>query len=245
MADGDRRGGPSEAGRRARAGQHPGVHPGPGGAGATAAARGHAAGGPAGATARSGSPAARQGQKPASSRWGRYLVLAALLLAVIGGIAYAVEAGTRRGHASAASSPPHAGGSGAAAPPRSRRPSTGSSQQGHQHVQQPVGSGPGKAGFLRTYYSTVPEDLDTGWTLLGPHEKSVGRASYDQFWGSMASVDVSHIVTSPGSRSADITLTYHYKDGRVVEERQRVTLVRAADGHSRIDNDQVLSSRTR
>lgn len=84
------------------------------------------------------------------------------------------------------------------------------------------------------------------WTLGATLYAAVeGRPLYDDFWGSMSSVDVSRIVTAPGSHTAGITLTYHYLDGRVVDERQRLTLLRSADGRWLIDNDTVLSSRTR
>ena len=101
------------------------------------------------------------------------------------------------------------------------------------------------AGFLRTYYSTVPDDLDAGWAMLGSDEKAVGRGSYDQFWGSITSVDLTDVTTSPGSNTADISLTYHYDDGRVVDERQHLTLVHGPDGRWLIDSDEVLSSTTR
>ena len=205
-----------------------------------------------------GRPSPEEGTPPPRRRWGRYLALAVVLLAVVGGIAYAAEVGSGRGNtpATVASPPPQPPGSGSArstpggtASPdashgTSHGPSGGPSRQGHQHTKPPAGT-QGKARFLRTYYSTVPGNLDAGWSMLGPHEKSVGRSSYDDFWGSMSSVDVSHVVTSPGSHTADITLTYHYRDGRVVDERQRLTLIRSADGRWLIDNDTVLSSRTR
>jgi len=205
----------------------------------------------------------------------RYLVLAAALLLVLaGGIAYAAQlggskrpgpataAGTRSPHHRAGGSPTgtrsphHQPSPGPTGTPSDRGQGAGQStgaathQAGHKrasstgHAQPPAGQG-GKVAFLRTYYSTVPDDLDAGWSMLGPDEKSVGRGSYDRFWGSMASVEVSDIATTAGSHTADITLTYHYKDGRVVVERQRLTLVRSAGGHWLIDKDQVLSSRTR
>ncbi|HEY6932234.1 MAG TPA: protein kinase [Marmoricola sp.] len=170
-------------------------------------------------------------------RW--YLALAAALLVLVGGIFIATLLGRQRGQSPSPAASPQRHAS-------TQSQGTGGRSTPHQDHQQPARrpnrSTSGKVGFLKTYYSTVPGNLDAGWSMLGPHERTVGRSSYDKFWGSIASVDVSHIVTSPGSQQADVTLTYHYRDGRVVDERQRLTLVRAADGPWRIDNDRVLSS---
>lgn len=157
-------------------------------------------------------------------RWGRYLGLAAALLVLVGGVVIAAELEGQRGQAPApAASPPsqtHA--SGSARLQSGRRPHPGPSRatgQSEGTGGRANRSSSDKVGFLRTYYSTVPGNLDAGWSMLGPHERAVGRSSYDQFWGSMASVDASRIATSPGSHQADIMLTYHYRDGRVVDER--------------------------
>ncbi len=97
--------------------------------------------------------------------------------------------------------------------------------------------------FLQRYFDTVPADTSTGWTMLAPSEQSVGRAAYESFWGSIASVDASNL-DPVGPGAVDLTLTYHFHDGRVVVERQRLSLTRSTTGGYLITDDQVLSSRT-
>jgi serine/threonine protein kinase len=180
-------------------------------------------------------------------RRGRYVLLATVLLILVGGIAFAAtladgSPGPSRKAAGSRGGGPQVPSPTATAPTRSTPPAGRTSDAPSQPA---TARRPGKIRFLRRYYSTVPQDLDAGWAMLGPHEKSVGRGSYNKFWSSMTAVDQSRISTSPGSTTANITLTYHYKDGRVVDERQHLTLTRAADGRWLIDDDQVLSSTTR
>jgi serine/threonine protein kinase len=97
--------------------------------------------------------------------------------------------------------------------------------------------------FLSRYYQLVPEHTNAGWAELAPSEQSVGRASYERWWGSIDEVDASAI--SPrGPSAADITLTYHFSDGRVVRERQHLDLDRTHAGRYLIARDTTLSSRT-
>ena len=202
-----------------------------------------------------------RGTTPPRSRRGRYVMLATALLVLIGGIAYATTLGDSPGQPSPnAAAPPRSTGSpGPTSHTPSRQPGqlgvagdrpthqggAGGPTPGPGHTQAATTPQKGKVGLLRTYYSTVPHNLDAGWAMLGPDEKAAGRASYNEFWGSITSVGVSDITTSPGSKTADVSLTYHYQDGRVVDERQRLTLIHAADGRWLIDNDEVLSSTTR
>ncbi len=222
-----------------------------------------------------GASPGRDTSPPRRRRGRFLLLAAAGVIVLVGGLAYAAGIGGGAGHAPAAATDPprrHTSGGPATGPtgrPAGSRPSNEASsepssrpssrpsprsgrathQAGDRHTHRPhqasAASSAGKARVLRTYYATVPDNLDAGWSMLGPRERSVGRSSYDQFWGSMTAVDVSHITTSSGSHTVDLSLTYHYKDGRVVDERQRLTLIRASDGRWLIDHDQVLSSRTR
>ena len=83
--------------------------------------------------------------------------------------------------------------------------------------------------FIERYFSTVPEDTDTGWSMLGPEGRSVGRDSYESWWSSVADVQVSDIDPADSGETADVTLTYSMKDGRVETERQRLDLLRSGD----------------
>jgi eukaryotic-like serine/threonine-protein kinase len=97
---------------------------------------------------------------------------------------------------------------------------------------------------VRSYFSLVPSNLDAGWARLAPGmQAKVGRGSYDGFWGSIQAVQASDITPLSGRPATDVTLTYHFTDGRVVVERQRLDLQPSPSGYL-IADDQVLSSRT-
>ena len=123
-------------------------------------------------------------------------------------------------------------------------PPTSSSPQSPQATTAPPPSGSSLGSFLRHYYATAPQDTETGWTMLGPHERAVGRGSYDKFWSGIDSVQVSRIDASPAKNSADLTLTYHFSDGRVVVERQQLALIKSHSDRYLINDDTVLSSHT-
>ncbi len=88
----------------------------------------------------------------------------------------------------------------------------------------------GAEAFIQRYFQTVPEDTDTGWSMLGPEGRSVGRDSYEGWWSSVEDVEVSDIEPAGSGETADVTLTYTMKDGRVETERQRLDLLRSQDG---------------
>ena len=84
-----------------------------------------------------------------------------------------------------------------------------------------------------------PRRKDAAWSQLGPGEQAQGRASYDRFWRSIESVEVSDVerVGGPGTdtQTVEATLTYRTTAGRVSTERHRLQLVRSDDGGYRID----------
>jgi serine/threonine protein kinase len=87
------------------------------------------------------------------------------------------------------------------------------------------------AQAVRNYFDVVPGNLDTGWTLLTPHfqrTKAQSRHSYDAYWNTVARVDVGNVSGAP-PHDASATLTYHYKDGRVITQFTRFHLIRQAD----------------
>jgi eukaryotic-like serine/threonine-protein kinase len=114
----------------------------------------------------------------------------------------------------------------------------------------PSGPAPGpgadaaKTRFVEGYFDALPSDTTAGWTQLSPGmRQSVGRGSYEQFWGSIDSVRTGDVTPVPGRPAVEVELTYSFSDGRVVTERQRLTLERSGDRY-RIVDDTVLSSRT-
>ena len=97
---------------------------------------------------------------------------------------------------------------------------------------------------MRDYYALLPGDTDAGWARLTDRYRSTtagSRATYERFWGSVASVDVRQATGSaPGSVVA--TLRYAFDDGRRFEERTAYSLVDDG-GILKIDRSSVLSSR--
>ena len=70
-----------------------------------------------------------------------------------------------------------------------------------------------------------------------------GRQGFERFWSAIDAVETRNVTASPPDR-AEATLTYHFKDGRVVVERTSFELVEEG-GTLKIDDSSVLSSTTR
>jgi eukaryotic-like serine/threonine-protein kinase len=191
-------------------------------------------------------PLAQRTSHPRRRPVGRYLLAAVALLVALAGVALVASLRDDPGGAPAASgrdgetSPESSPESSSESSPATSAPDEGGEPapdgQGGPRVRQ--------VAFLEDYFSTAPTDQDAGWARLGPQGREVGRASYDDFWGSIRSVDTSGFEPGPTPDTMDVTLRYEYDDGRVVVERQRLTLVGDGDGGYLIDDDQVLSSRT-
>lgn len=98
-------------------------------------------------------------------------------------------------------------------------------------------------GTVTGYYGMLPGDLDSAWPLMTAdyqQNHAGGRGAYEAFWGAIADVEVAD-VTVPAPDRAQATLTYYYRDGRVVQE---VTAYRFVDegGVLKIAETDVLSS---
>lgn len=156
------------------------------------------------------------------------LVVAAVLLA--GGIGYALTNDADPADSAESGDAPAAG---------TREPSATPSESRDPDAATPTdrsaaAGSPGQVAFLEDYFTTVPDDLDAGWSMLSPGMKSVGRDSYEGFWGSVSSVRASRF--SPRGDTVDLTLRYTMDDGRVSVERHRIELVRGNGGYL-IDDD--------
>lgn len=84
------------------------------------------------------------------------------------------------------------------------------------------------ANAIVDYFQIIPGNLDEGWRRLTPRfqvTRAQGRQSYDDYWNTVAQVDVENAVGQPPS-GVSATLTYHYKDGRVVTEPTQFRVVR-------------------
>ena len=73
--------------------------------------------------------------------------------------------------------------------------------------------------------------------------KAGSRKAYEQFWAAVDRVDVTGATGKPPNK-AEATITYFYKDGRVVRERTAFGLV-DDDGTLKINSTTVLSSSTK
>ena len=92
------------------------------------------------------------------------------------------------------------------------------------------------AAALQAYFRLVPGNLDAAWQRLTPNfqqGRAGGRGTFDSYWGSVRHVDVQG-VSGQAPRRASATLTYHYRDGRVVTQRTTLRFVRR-DGRLEID----------
>ncbi|HET7398828.1 MAG TPA: serine/threonine-protein kinase [Intrasporangium sp.] len=93
------------------------------------------------------------------------------------------------------------------------------------------------------YYALVPGDTDAGWArLTTAYQRSTAtsRQTYDAFWRSIREVAVVGASGSPPAR-AEATVTYTFRDGRVVRERTAYGLVREG-GVLKINSSRVLRS---
>jgi serine/threonine protein kinase len=175
-------------------------------------------------------------------------VLLAVLLAALAGAGIALTGGDDDPTAQDEPSAPSSSAKQSSAPPRSpspspsKRPSPQPSPSESKKSPPPSG-GTAQVQFVADYFADMPGNTDAGWQRLSEDMQSVGRSSYEDFWGSIDAVRASDISSLPGQPAVELTLTYTFSDGRVVTERQRVFLERTGSGYL-IDDDQVLSSRT-
>lgn len=95
------------------------------------------------------------------------------------------------------------------------------------------------------YYALMPGNLEAGWARLTAdyqRNHAGGLSGYQAFWNAIERVEVSNISATPPSRAA-ATITYFYRDGRVIEEQTSFGLV-AEDGLWKIASSSVSRSRT-
>jgi serine/threonine protein kinase len=98
---------------------------------------------------------------------------------------------------------------------------------------------------ITSYYALMPRNTDAGWPrMTGSYQTNHagGRAAYQQFWDAVDRITLSNVTGSPPN-SAQATITYYFKDGRVVRERTAYGLVNEG-GLLKISSSTVLSSVT-
>jgi eukaryotic-like serine/threonine-protein kinase len=98
---------------------------------------------------------------------------------------------------------------------------------------------------ITSYYALMPRNTDAAWprmTASYQTNHAGGRQAYQRFWDAINKITVSDVRGVPPS-SAQATITYYFKDGRVVRERTGYGLV-DDEGRLKINSTTVLSSVT-
>jgi hypothetical protein len=96
---------------------------------------------------------------------------------------------------------------------------------------------------ITSYYALLPRNTDAAWpgmTASYQANHAGGRQAYERFWGAISKIKVTK-VTGSRPRSAQATLTYYFKDGRVIRERTAYGLINDG-GRLKINTSTVLSS---
>jgi eukaryotic-like serine/threonine-protein kinase len=91
----------------------------------------------------------------------------------------------------------------------------------------------------------MPRNTDAAWprmTASYQTNHAGGRQAYQRFWDAISKITVADVRGIPPD-GARATLTYYFKDGRVVRERTAYGLVNE-DGRLKISSSTVLSSVT-
>jgi eukaryotic-like serine/threonine-protein kinase len=101
------------------------------------------------------------------------------------------------------------------------------------------------AGTITDYYALMPANLPQAWTWLTPRYQqhpAGGYSGYQTFWSQIRTVRVSNVNPLSGNQ-VEATVDYTFKDGRVIHERHRYTLINQ-NGRWLIDQSTVLVSQT-
>ena len=135
--------------------------------------------------------------------------------------------------------------------PESEEPATSTPQSTEQPPEEqpeptpaPVTPEQRVVDTIAGYYALMPEDRESAWPLMTAdyqENHAGGRDGYEAFWSQVADLTVTDVSAS-GPDSGQATLTYTFRDGRVVEE---VTAYRFQDegGVLKIAASDVISSR--
>jgi hypothetical protein len=84
------------------------------------------------------------------------------------------------------------------------------------------------ARAITDYYALIPDQLDSGWSLLTSNYQSShagGFAAYKSFWSQFSSVGLSNVTGQPPD-TVQADVAYHYKDGRTTVDHTSYRLVR-------------------
>jgi len=96
---------------------------------------------------------------------------------------------------------------------------------------------------ITSYYALLPRNTEAAWpgmTDSYQRNHAGGRQAYQRFWDAISKITVIKVKGSPPG-SAQATITYHFKDGRVIRERTAYGLIND-NGRLKINSSTVLSS---
>jgi eukaryotic-like serine/threonine-protein kinase len=96
---------------------------------------------------------------------------------------------------------------------------------------------------ITSYYALMPQNTDAAWPRMTASYQinhAGGRQAYQRFWDAVDRISVADVRGLPPS-SAQATLTYYFKDGRVVRERTAYGFVNE-QGRLKINSTTVISS---
>jgi hypothetical protein len=119
----------------------------------------------------------------------------------------------------------------------------GTSGKANPGGSAPSGADPSSSAsreaFVEDYYAVLPDDTETGWSMLSPgFQQEVGSyEDYDGFWSTIDSVTVED-TQAAGPGAVDTTLVYT-TDGSSQSEVRRIELTRSGDGYV-ISGDEVV-----
>ena len=147
--------------------------------------------------------------------------------------------------------------------PRTSRPATSSAPRTSAATSPPASSpasspstsstanGPGNgtptaaqlAQAIVDYYALLPDDTNRGWSLLTTRfrrDHSLNKQDYQSYWATVSQVSATD-ATGSAPNTAQATINYTFKDGRIAHELTRFELV---DDHGvlKIDASTVLST---
>jgi hypothetical protein len=94
-----------------------------------------------------------------------------------------------------------------------------------------------------SYYALLPRNTEAAWpgmTDSYQRNHAGGRQAYQRFWDAISKITVTKVKGSPPG-SAQATITYYFKDGRVIRERTAYGLIND-NGRLKINSSTVLSS---
>jgi hypothetical protein len=129
------------------------------------------------------------------------------------------------------------------APPEAPPQSDPAPPAAEKQTAPPAQSGQGVVDMISGYYALLPGNRDAAWPLMTADYQQYhagGRSGYDAFWSAIESVEIAG-VTATAPDWAQATLTYHFYDGRVVQELTSFRLVDEG-GALKIAETAVLSS---